>query len=181
MYAAIDTETGGFSKTKNAIVEMAIVIANAKKEIIARHSFVLKPYFRRDPPDEYASYKDDAMDIHGIKMDEIERGHSAEFVGSELSQLFIEHKVKFVIGHNIKTFDGPWWNEFLDRFGPVNLKALPGEYIDTLTMCRQDKSFAGNKLGDACKHFGIAHESAHRALGDAEACFNLWLAIHTPE
>ena len=178
MYAVIDIETGGFSKTKNAICEVACIIVNDKLEEVEGYVAVIAPYARRaeiaEEEGQLCSYKPDAMAIHGILMEEIENGRPAEEVGKTLFDMLTKHGVTHIIGHNVKSFDKPWIEEFLDRFG--------GGFKFENSICTMIESknklpIGTHTITDCLNYFGISNENEHRAFGDARATLKLWLEL----
>jgi polyribonucleotide nucleotidyltransferase len=69
-----------------------------------------------------------------------------------------------VVGHNVGFDVG-----FLDMALGENGKFIEGGYFDTLVIAREGyPDLESYKLGDIAKFFGIAVETAHRGLADAE-------------
>ena len=58
MKGFIDIETSGFSITKNAVCEIALIAVNDNHEIVDTFHSLILPYKREDS-DELCSYKDD--------------------------------------------------------------------------------------------------------------------------
>lgn len=170
MKAVIDLETGGFSITKNGICEIGILIVNDALEIVEEQSFLIKPYTRPDS-EELVSYKEDAMAVNGIPMEEILNGMDVAKVTRQLTELLGYHKVDTLIGHNLRKFDLPRVAYLLDRFAGVSLDHLKIE--DTLEMSRDCMALDSYKLGDICAHLEIVHQDSHRALGDCRATLEL--------
>jgi DNA polymerase III epsilon subunit-like protein len=165
--AFIDIETGGFSKEKNALCEIGLIITEGDK-VLVEYSSTVSPYPRENG--EPVSYKDDAMAIHGITMDDINRSKPINIVLFEVIFALKEFNVTAIGGHNIKQFDIPWLNYLMMRFNGFNFMGY--ELIDTLEMAR--KRYTGsNKMEDLCDMLGIT-QGNHRALGDAEASFELY-------
>jgi DNA polymerase III epsilon subunit-like protein len=169
-FAIIDLETGGFSKTKNGICEIAVIIADEQKDIVYKESFILKPYLRADGQD-LVSYKDDAMSVHGITMGELYGGVAAEELGEFFLQLFELFGTDTIIGHCAKTFDMPWFNEFMRRFGAGFSFT---ECIDTRDLFKKINGAGDNSLPEACSVLMVDHKDAHRAMPDAEAAYEIW-------
>lgn len=178
MYAIIDIETGGFSKTKNAICEIAILIVDENREVIKEWSSLIAPYPRRievaEEEGQLVSYKEDAMAIHKIPMDEILQAPSAEQIGEEIFELLNEHGISVIVGHNCKSFDKPWVEEFMERFGN-GFKFDSAK--DTMHIAKS-KGLEPFNLPALCKRFEIENESEHRALGDCHATLKLWKALN---
>ena len=177
MIAIIDLETSGFSITKNAICEIGVVIADLEYNTLEAINWIIKPYLRPDS-DELCSYKEDAMQIHGISMEEIEKGHNITEVLIKLSELFRDHNVTTLAGHNLKCFDLPRLNHVFERFSNVGLNHL--EIIDTLEFSRNRLKIKSHKLCDLCTYFGIVHNDSHRALGDCYGTLEVLKRLDKP-
>lgn len=170
MYAIIDLETGGFSKEKNAICEIAIVFLDENKSKIGEYNTLIAPYKRADS-DELVSYKPDAMAVNKITMEEINSGREAGEVGIDLFNLFIEHNTTIIVGHNAKRFDQPFLEYFLKRFA---FGFTFDNCIDTLLIARDIFGKGGNKLNELCDRFNIKYVNGHRAKEDVEATLDVW-------
>jgi len=75
MKAVIDIETGGFSKEKNGICEIGIIAVDENNIETGSLNVLINPYTRplefQEEPNQLVSYKDDAMAVHGITLDEL--------------------------------------------------------------------------------------------------------------
>lgn len=171
MKAVIDIETGGFSITKNAICEIGILIVNDALQVVEENSWIIKPYTREDS-EELCSYKEDAMAVNGIPMEEIENGIEARIVSLELKKLFRKHNVKALIGHNAIIFDVPRLQYLVNRF--LGQSILMYEVEDTLRLSKLNLNLPCNKLGSVCDHFGISNKDSHRTLGDCYATLEVY-------
>ncbi len=70
MIAFIDIETGGFSIEKNGVCEIfTVVIPETPDMTNIDYHCLIKPY-KRPNSDELVSYKNDAMAVNGIKVEE---------------------------------------------------------------------------------------------------------------
>lgn len=179
--AILDLETGGFSSTKNGLVELACVIADENFVEVDSFRKLILPY-KRHGEEELVSYKDDAMAIHGITMEEIMRdGFLMREVMEQFTELLSRHNITTVVGHNIKAFDLRFVAHLLERCdfdchtkwiledtmqiakGYGNLKtALPNVQLPTL-----------------CAHFGIVNEKQHSGIGDCRATLQLFKILKT--
>lgn len=171
MYALIDVETGGFSKSKNGLCEIGMLILDKDRNIIESFNSLIKPY-KRPESDELVSYKPDAMAINGIKLEDLDKADSAELVAAAVENLLIKHNIKIIVGHNIKTMDQQWIEFFLERFGTAYKFQ---KAICTLEIARSKKlNTIDNKLDTLCEAFNISIMNSHRALDDAHATLQLW-------
>ena len=179
MKAIIDLETGGFSITKNGICEIGILIVNDALEVVHERSFLIKPYTRADS-EELVSYKEEAMKVNGISMEEIENGEDVEKVIAEIINLFCTYGVEGLIGHNLRNFDLPRIKYLFERFWKCTVLDS-FEIIDTLELCRENLSLDCNKLQSICEHFEIVNNSLHRALGDCYATLEVYRRLNKVE
>lgn len=177
MFAVLDIETGGFSKKKNAIVEVAILFLNSDREIVEEYQTLIAPYPRNpevaEEEGQLVSYKEDAMAVHGIPMEEIMNGPSAEEVGAKIVELIMKHDAHVIVGHCAKGFDRPWIENFLERFGNGY------KFRSCIDTCDLSKAI-GSKVNDLpflCQKHGIEHIDAHRALADCHATLSLWKCL----
>lgn len=175
--AVLDIETGGFSRTKNAICEIGVLILNVQLEVIEEYRTLISPYIRNpllsDFDGQLCSYKDDAMEINGIQMEDILKAPSAEVVAKEFVELFTNHNIYKCIGHNIDGFDKPWIEEFLQRF------EVPFEFPETIDTMKMSKKSGEkkNSLKELCEKLGIENKNAHTAIGDCYATLELYIGL----
>lgn len=170
MHAILDLETGGFSKQKNGLCEVAVLIVNKNYEIIDHYTSLIKPYKRPDS-DELVSYKDGAMEVNGINRELLDFAPEARTVSTVLEGLFRGNGIKTIVAHNAN-FDQAWIEYFLERFG-TGFKFE--NTICTLELAReQNLPVENNKLSTLLEYFGIVNEEEHRAFGDAMATLRLW-------
>lgn len=163
----LDTETGGYSKTKNGICEIALLIVSEDlKEVISEHSWLIKPYTRADDTEELVSYKEDAMAVNGIKVEDLEKdGIDVRLVCSYFLNVLEANNVKTLLGHNVKSFDVPRVEYLTERFSGIDLKHIEQEC--TLQKSKNTfKTLTSHKLEDLCRTFGISSKQSHRALSD---------------
>lgn len=173
-FISLDIETGGYSKKKNAICEIGFVYADKNLKELNSEGWIIAPYERcksvQETEGQLCSYKDDAMVIHGITMEEIENGTPAEDVAGFVYEKLTHYSVK-VVTHNGKVFDGPRLIDFLERFG-FTVQIM---IIDTLPMAKElVKDVENYKLPTLLKYFGIENKEEHRAVGDAGATLQLF-------
>lgn len=168
--AIIDLETSGWSITKNAIVEIGVVVINKNYEVINFRSKIIKPYTRPDSI-ELVSYKEDAMAVHGITMNEINSGFDVIEVLEHLKSILVKYEVTTLIGHNIKSFDLPRLDYLFKRFTEHELNYI---ILDTLEEAKKQLlNLESYSLAYLCLHYGIDNKDAHRALGDCFATLEL--------
>jgi DNA polymerase III epsilon subunit-like protein len=179
MKAVIDIETGGYSKDKNGICEIGIIIINDNNEEVAEYSTLIKPYLRSrsiaEFVGEHVSYKDDAMSINGLNVDQLlEEGKEIREVCEEIEYFLMKHgSVRQFIGQNAKAFDCKWLNYIFDRF----LQPLPIDFSnveDTMKMAKESLQLESYSLKSLCEHFNITNENSHRAVGDCRATLEVY-------
>ena len=156
----IDVETTGWNAATDAIVEIACVTIESGT-IGESWSSLVQP--GRPMPTE-------ATRIHGIT-----DAMLAEAPGSSIVSVpFRERCGEAVLAiHNVG-FDLPFLAALLRRHGAA---PLYNPVIDTLGLARGLFGPGGNSLGELVPRLGIAHDSPHRALGDALATARLLVAL----
>ena len=169
--AILDIETGGFSTTKNGVCEIALLIVSENlQDVISEYSWLIKPYTRADDTDELVSYKDEAMAVHGIKIDELEnKGLYVVDVCEGLLTALEVNEVNTILGHNVNAFDIPKVEHLTNRFLGKNFDKY--SKICTLQLAKQHLNSKSNKLEDLCDEFGINKVNSHRALSDCYSTF----------
>lgn len=174
MKGFLDTETGGYSITKNGICEIALVAVDHDLNYIDTFHCLIKPYRRADDTDELVSYKDDAMAVNGLTVEKlIDFGIDVEVAAEQLYNFIIKHGIIEIIGHNSKVFDIPRIKYLLQRFMSIDLTPLINE-DDTMLIAKQKLSLPSYKLESLCAHFGIVITDQHTANGDALATLELY-------
>lgn len=174
----IDVETGGFSPKKNGICEIAMIVVDSNNNIQETHRYVIKPYPRcptvQETEGELVSYKDDAMAVHGITMDELQQGHEASNVASIIARVFNKHDILEVIGHNV-SFDLRMIQSFLQRYEyQISMSAVCTKELSKAYEKAEAVEFKDHKLSTLLDHFGIENGAEHRAMGDAKATLELY-------
>jgi len=164
--AVIDIETGGFSVKKNGIVEIAMVILNAKNEPIDYFQTLVKSYAQEDG--SFSEYSEKAFEVHGISMDDMEKeGKIPEEVCREIYRLIELHNVKAFICHNA-SFDTPRLQHFFNRFSSENNLDFSVNYC-TMKIAKTLLNLDSYSLKSLCAFFEIENEQAHRAMSDTVA------------
>lgn len=176
MIGFYDLETGGFSITKNAICEIAMIAVDTENDlgIIDEFHALIKPYTRADDTDELVSYKPDAMAVNGLSEQQlIDEGFDVDIVCKMLYEFIVKNDIKMLIGHCSKTFDDPRLAYLFQRFLAVNIlnRTLQS---DTHDIANQKLNLPNYKLKTICEHYGITNSKEHSALGDTYATFEVW-------
>lgn len=177
MKGILDIETGGFSITKNGVCEIALLAVNHDNEIVGTFHTLIKPYTREAGSDELVSYKDDAMAINGLTVEQlIVEGVEVIEAMLNLKNFIIIHGIETIVGHNSNVFDVPRVDYLLGRFANFGVSLLAKQ--DTMLMAKAQHKLPSYKLGDLCEHFGIINTDTHTAKGDAAATLQLFLILN---
>lgn len=158
-YTVIDLETTGFSPQNDEIIELAAVRVRGGRETARFNSLVR--------PEKTISRR--ITSITGItnKMTEcapaIDRiiGDYLDFIGSDI-----------ILGHNIVSFD----RRFIENIcRNLNLPPFDNDALDTYYFAKRcGLNTPDLKLTTLTAYFGIAHNDAHRALGDCIANYKCY-------
>lgn len=159
-YVVFDIETTGLDTNNDSIIEIgAVKVENG--EVIEIFEELINPGFSIPP---YITK------INGIDDDLVQ---DAPYPGVVLTMFkdFIKD-VDFIIGHNARRFDYPFLqSEFRRngiRFDDITCK-------DTIWEAkRRFRRLPGYSLAKLCSHFGIVNQTAHRALSDVMATYELY-------
>lgn len=172
MIAFLDIETGGFSKTKNGVCEIAFIAVDNDLNITDTYHVFIKPYLRENS-DELVSYKAEAMKVNGLTVEFLEKeGIHVKEAMQELINFLVNNDITTLIGHNSKAFDVPRVEHLLNRFANASVRTMSQK--DTMLMARRRLNLKSCKLGDLCTHFGIVNRQEHSALGDTKATIELY-------
>lgn len=182
--AIVDIETGGFSKTKNGLCEIGLLVMDGAHKIIFEQSWVIHPYEREIKFQEHAgqsvSYKSDALAVNGFTIEFLEQnGVHPTIAAQEFISALLENDCELMVAHNGQSFDIPWLEYFCNRFlgdegaPPIYFKKV----FDTLTVAREKLKLPINSLEYLCQHFKIEHNNKHRALGDCHATKELYIKL----
>ena len=71
MYAIIDLETSGFNHLKNALCEIAVIIADKDKNEIDRFNCFIKPFYAKEEGEWI--YEDEAFAVNGLTFEFLEQ------------------------------------------------------------------------------------------------------------
>ena len=162
-YCVIDTETTGRSPQWDHIIEVAAVKISDGRET-GRFSSLIQP-----PSMPGGTYVDDFIEALTGITDEMLAG--APFAPDVLEEFatFVEDAP--VVGHCV-SFDIDFLYDSFDRYLD---RPFSNDYIDTLCLARKlHPEMSHHRLADLVRLFDVAHNDAHRAMGDVEAtaeCF----------
>lgn len=172
MRAIIDIETGGFSITKNGVCEIAALIIDNEYKIVDSFHRYIKPYCRPDS-DELVSYKDDAMAVNGISINDIENGDDVSKVMFDLRCYLELNNANELIGHNSNLFDIPRISHLFDRFLQSVNYFDKFKKTDTLELSKRKLSIKNYNLPFLCEYFKIDNTNKHTAIGDCKSTIEL--------
>jgi DNA polymerase III alpha subunit (gram-positive type) len=176
-YVVLDLETSGYSPEEgNFITEIAVIGVDGAtlKETVRAETFV----------SAYGGevINQEALDVTGISRGQIESGDSFKNVVKDLIDLAKslkngKHNKPILVAHNSK----------FERLFLVHLFKCAKKNIwdyfemdmeDTMKMSR-DRFHMESKhdLSTVAERFGLANDSAHRALADTEITFNVFVCF----
>lgn len=171
--AIIDIETGGFSKSKNGIVQIGLIVFDENYNIIDEYNSLIIPYYNATG-DALMEYTQGAEEIHGHSVEKMHReGNHATYVCREIDEIINSYQIIQFVGHNINKFDLPWLELFWSRFSAQGSEGRFPETLDTLTNAKQLLNASSFSLESLCAGLGISHDNAHDALGDCQATLEL--------
>ena len=162
-YCVIDVETTGRSPQWDHIIEVAAVKISDGWET-GRFSSLIQP-----PSMPGGTYVDEFIAALTGITDEMLAG--APFAPDVLEEFatFVEDAP--VVGHCV-SFDIDFLYDSFDRYLD---RPFSNDYIDTLRLARKlHPEMSHHRLADLVRLFDVAHNDAHRAMGDVEAtaeCF----------
>lgn len=175
----IDIETGGYSKEKNGLCEIGIIAIDENNVEVGSLSILIKPYERplelQESVGQLVSYKDDAMAVNGLKVEDlISEGVTPEVACEMICDFLLEHEIMSFIGQNIEAFDKKWLLYFFDRFSNNKLDGVFLETECTMKMAKAKLTLDSYSLDSLCEHFGVVNEESHRAVGDCRATLEVY-------
>lgn len=150
----LDLETTGFEPGRDAIIEVAAIVARGPEEV-DRYVTLVNPGFPVPPETTALTGIDDAM-LAGAPTIERVVGKLRQFVGS-----------RRIVAHNCE-FDRAFLAHAAGR------GAFPGPWIDSLQVARIAlPRMRSHRLRDLADAFGLT-SATHRAEADTDALFGLW-------
>ena len=162
-YCVIDVETTGRSPQWDHIIEVAALKISDGQEV-GRFSSLIQP-----PSMPGGNYIDEFIAaLTGITDEMLE---SAPFAPDVLEEFASFVRDTPVVGHYVG-FDINFLYDSFDRYLD---RPFSNDYIDTLRLSRKlHPEMSHHRLADLVELFDVAHNNAHRAMGDVEAtaeCF----------
>lgn len=157
----VDIETTGLEPETNEIIEVA-GLKTVKGEIDSPFNALIK--IDRPLPPEIVS-------LTGISDEILKEGEQKNFVLQRFAN-FVQDLP--LIAHNTD-FDIPFLNHHLSKTGG---KPLSNQLICTLKLSRSLlPGLPSHKLGKVAEYFKIPTPLTHRAIGDVEITYQLWLKL----
>ena len=160
-FIVLDLETTGSHPLNNEIIEIGAVKVKGGKVVETFNQLV-------QPKQEIPEY---VQMLTGITTAMVAQAPEIKKVLPEFIK-FCEDYV--IVGHNVILFDYRMLKATAIKQGYTFEKSA----IDTLMIARRCLShLPSRKLGDLCHHYGIELTNAHRALDDAQATYELLVAL----
>ena len=161
--AVIDFETTGRDPQVDRVIEIGIVVFEGG-QISKREGLLVDPTI---------PIPEESRAVHGITDEELE---GAPVFGAVLPRVVELLQGKLPVAYNAD-FDRQFLHCEVDRSkSKLTASELPPAlqkevvWVDPLVWAREVlKELKSRRLGDVAKHLGIPLETAHRAVGDAEA------------
>lgn len=162
-YIVFDIETTGLNTSEDRIIEIgAIKVIDGI--VVDEFNRLINPGFK---------ISEQITAINGITNEMLEHESYPGVVLAEFNRFISESE--FIIGHNAIRFDYPFiQSEFKRNY----IKHTPIRCRDTIWISKQKlKHIRSFSLKNLTAHFGIVNETAHRALSDVYATYELFLKL----
>lgn len=167
----LDTETTGLDAVKNDIIQIAGIV-EINNEVKEEFNFTCQPF-------SYDNISQEALDIHGRKIDEIKTYQTPQLAYKQLLKIFDKYINKYdkmdkfiPAGHNIQ-FDVNFVFEFFKKNGNMycgsylDYHKLDSMVVGMLLKLFNKEKFERLKLEAMAKHYGM-EINAHDALSDVK-------------
>ncbi len=169
----VDTETTGLDSRKHEIIDLALVRVRQTWEPGQKPQFALiDEWSAKIHPEKIQSADPASLRVANYTV----TGWTDAISIKEALQIFSERTDgAIMVAHNV-AFDAGFIDTALAE------QSLPNKMhyhrLDTVSMAyaklHSTPDVGRYSLAELCKHFGIVNESAHSALSDARACFELF-------
>lgn len=164
--SVIDIETGGFSKSKNGIIEIAFVITDENNLEVDSFEAIIERYDQENG--DKMIYNPHAEKVHKIS------GEQQKIVGIDpkkaceiIIEMLKKWNVSTFIAHNAR-FDMDRLKIFFDRFSPGHQIEFE-DFFCTMRIAKEKVSLKSYSLESLCDHFNVKNDQAHRALSDVRS------------
>ena len=159
----IDTETTGlYAAAGDRICEIGLITVDSGLEIVERYESLINPQ-RQISPEAYR--------VNRITEEELK---DAPFFADLTSRLTDLVKDRVIAGHNIG-FDVDF---LMNEFGLAGADFKPIALLDTRTIAKDLIFSPSYGLSVLLRRFGIKVKNRHRALGDCQATYELFLRLY---
>ena len=169
-----DTETGSL-KLEGALLQLSGII-DIDGKVVEEFDFYIKPFKNN-------IIEDSALEVNGIKRDDIKNFEEPLIVKDKLLHIFDKYIDKYdkkdkliLAGHNIRFDTGvicEWFKSCNESYygSYLNLR----KKLDTLSLIEAMRVMRilpdspNNKLGDLCEEYSIEVENLHNSMDDIRA------------
>lgn len=174
LYASIDLEVAGPSGNPNLkrrdmfdpelgrIIEVGIVVYNAKGEVVEKYEALSKP-----DPEFFKAHGTGAVEIHGITKSMISNSKPWPDVAPKVEEVLAG---KVMLAQNA-SFEKSWLQRHLQNWNRDTL------IVDTMDIAQKHLDLPNNKLSTICKKVGVPYTNGHRAMHDAEVAAEAFFAM----
>lgn len=163
VFAVIDTETTGFKKGTDRIIELAAVLLDDTfTEVGAWHTLI-------NPGGKNITNSS----IHGITNDMVAHAPQFEDIITDFAS-FIDNMV--LIAHNAP-FDAKMLLGEINRFDSNDSIYLP--FVDSIALAKQELPTGPYRLSSLLQRLGVDNPRAHAAVDDAAATGAMLKALYT--
>jgi DNA polymerase-3 subunit epsilon len=164
-FAVVDLETTGFSPQEERVVEVAVVVLDARGEEQDSFCTLIDP--ERDPGPTH---------VHGITAEMLVGAPTFAGVHPYVAGML---SGRIVVGHNVDRFDLAFLVAECTRLGD-GVAPGPVTTIDTLSVAQAYLDLPGKaRLVDCCDRYLLTWDDHHSALGDARVTAALFGAMRS--
>ena len=169
----VDTETTGLDARIHEIIEIAVVRvrqdwSDGEKPVFT----IVDEWSVKAQPENISSADSASLRINGYTVTGWE---GATTIKNALDEFSEKTDGAIMVAHNV-AFDTGFIDTNFAKYGIPN--KMHFHRLDTVSMAyavlHDTPDVARYSLAELCKHFGIVNESAHSALSDARADFELF-------
>lgn len=148
---AFDTETTGFKKETDHIIEIAAIRIKSSGEITRYNALI----------NHKVEIPEVITELTGITKALIDKEGVPFYVGFGLFKDFVGKSD--ICAYNAK-FDKGFVDALTSKYNIKFTNFMP----DTMLLCRKAFKLSGSKLADVAAHLGYEYDGAHRAMFDCE-------------
>jgi DNA polymerase III epsilon subunit-like protein len=136
-YLVLDTETTGTNTTKDSIVQIGFCLVRNCKPVHEHFDTDYESVTIKLPREKFIG-AEGAIAVHGIDYEKSQRnGIPPQDAYKLLYDLVMDAKAKglYICGHNLYSFDIPFFQTELSRMG-INFRFAPNEVVDTAMLVK---------------------------------------------